>query len=258
MEIQRKQIKANAKAAIAAKYWPIIGITLLAYVIIIGLSCLSAIPIVGIAVSVFLIPAITIGAMQFSLLAYSGKDPEVSDLFGPFSKEKFLHVVGGYWYMSLFIFLWSLLLVIPGIVKSIAYSMAPYILMNEPEVSATEALERSKQMTNGHKWEIFVFYLSFIGWSLLSVITCGIVGIFYAFPYMELSFAGIYDFLRYEEQKSNADFTATEETAQTEEASESADSESVISEIEASVEGNADIFEDEAEELSKKYDEEDK
>jgi len=74
--------------------------------------------------------------------------------------------------------------------------MAPYILMDQPEIPATEALEKSKQMTYGHKWEIFVMQLSFIGWGILSSLTFGILGIFFTGPYMMITMAGYYVVLR--------------------------------------------------------------
>ena len=74
--------------------------------------------------------------------------------------------------------------------------MTPYILIDRPEIGAKEALKLSMQMTKGHKGEIFVMYLSFIGWGILTSLTCGLVGIFYAFPYMNTTMAGYYEELK--------------------------------------------------------------
>lgn len=92
---------------------------------------------------------------------------------------------------GLFEFLWSLLFVIPGIVKAIAYSFAPYIIAENPGISARDAIKRSKEITQGHKGELFVLYLSFIWWILLTSITCGIAGI-YVFPYMNQTYVNAY------------------------------------------------------------------
>ena len=92
--------------------------------------------------------------------------------------------------MQLWIFLWSLLFVIPGIVKAYAYSVAPYILANYPDVEAMEALNLSKRITNGHKAELFIFDLSVIGWHLLSLFTFGLLEIFYVGPYYATAQAG--------------------------------------------------------------------
>ena len=98
--------------------------------------------------------------------------------------------------MELFIFLWSLLFVVPGIIKAIAYSFTPYILAEYPNVPATEAVKISMRMTQGHKGEIFMMSLSFLGWFLLNGFTFGILGIFYVNPYFYVSVAGQYQDLK--------------------------------------------------------------
>ena len=97
---------------------------------------------------------------------------------------------------DLFTFLWSLLFIIPGIVKSYEYRMIPYILSENPGMSYKEAFAISKRMRTGQKLETFIMDLSFIGWYLLGGITCGIVNIFYVMPYVEASFAEMYSFNR--------------------------------------------------------------
>ncbi len=87
-------------------------------------------------------------------------------------------------------------LMIPAIIKTLAYSMTPFILADCPDVTATNALTLSKRMTRGHKGDIFVMSLSFIGWMLLTVLTFGILGIFWTGPYYVVSYAGLYDELK--------------------------------------------------------------
>jgi uncharacterized membrane protein len=82
--------------------------------------------------------------------------------------------------------------VIPGIVKAFAYSMTPFILADSPNVRATDAIKLSMRMTQGHKGGIFVMCLSFLGWAILSALTCGILQILYVGPYVSTSFAGLY------------------------------------------------------------------
>ena len=100
--------------------------------------------------------------------------------------------------MDLFIYLWSLLLLIPGIVKSYEYRMIPYILSENPNISRTRAFEISKNMMYGNKWSVFELDLSFLGWYILSVLTLGLLSIFYVNPYMESTNAELYAFLREE------------------------------------------------------------
>lgn len=98
----------------------------------------------------------------------------------------------GMLFMGLKVILWTLLLIIPGLVKSYAYMLTPYILKDNPEVSAKEASSLSDEMMKGHKFDLFYLHLSFIGWMILSVITCGI-GFLWLMPYMLTAMAGFYE-----------------------------------------------------------------
>ena len=100
-------------------------------------------------------------------------------------------------YRDLYTFLWSLLFIIPGIVKAYEYRMIPYLLAENPEMSKEEAFATSKQLMDGQKWRTFVLDLSFFGWILLSGLTCGILSIFYVNPYMFSTEAALYERLRY-------------------------------------------------------------
>jgi len=115
-------------------------------------------------------------------------------------KPNFGRKLGGMLWMSLWLCLWSIIgpitLFIPFIIKTLSYSMTPYILADNPNVTATEALKLSKRITKGHKGKIFVMALSFIGWNILSGLTLGILGILYVYPYMYTSFAGLFVQLR--------------------------------------------------------------
>jgi len=108
----------------------------------------------------------------------------------------FWRKVGGMLWMSLFIFLWSLLCGIPGIVKAYSYRLTPYILSRHPNVNATEALNLSKRMTAGHKGKLFMLDLSFIGWYMLSGLTFGILAIFWVVPYHSTADGGYFIELR--------------------------------------------------------------
>jgi uncharacterized membrane protein len=97
---------------------------------------------------------------------------------------------------NLFLMLWTLLFIIPGIVKIYSYRMVPYILKEHPELSGTKAITLSRQMMNGHKWNAFVLDLSFIGWIILSALTLGILHIFYVGPYIQATDAELYEALK--------------------------------------------------------------
>ena len=106
------------------------------------------------------------------------------DSFGIFFRVLWLSIL-----TSIFTFLWSLLLFIPGIVAAYRYSFAIYVLLDDPGKSAMECIRESSALTNGHKWELFVLDLSFLGWLILSAIP--FVGIF-TMPYMEITRANYY------------------------------------------------------------------
>lgn len=97
---------------------------------------------------------------------------------------------------DLYTFLWSLLFIVPGIIKSYEYRMVPYLLAENPDISAQEAFDRSRDLMMHNKWKAFVLDLSFIGWHILSAFTFGLLDIFYVAPYQESANAALYDALR--------------------------------------------------------------
>lgn len=200
--LDRKTIKSRAKSVLGDNYGIIIG-TFAVYFLI-QLAC-GFIPYLGWLVNVVVVPVIMVGYMNLFVRLYRGEKVYFQDMFNGF--QNFGHNLGGYWYMYLFIFLWTLLLYIPGIIKGYAYFMAPYILMDQPEIGATEALEKSKQMTNGHKMDLFVMHLSFLGWILLSVPTFGLLSFFFVTPYMMLTNAGYYVVLRNQETQARSAYS---------------------------------------------------
>ena len=106
--------------------------------------------------------------------------------------HNYWHKVWGMLWMNILITLWSLLLIIPGIIKSLSYAMTPYILEENPELTASEAIHRSRLMMHGHKFDLFWLYLSFLGWAILCLFTLGI-GYFWLMPYIQTSEAAFYE-----------------------------------------------------------------
>ena len=132
---------------------------------------------------------VMLGYNRFKLHRLDGEEAKFSDLFSCF--DRFLD---GLWMRIrtiLQVFLWSLLFVIPGIVASYRYAMVPYLMADHPEMSVAQAFDRSKAMMNGHKGELFLLHLSFIGWLLLSAITLGLAGLVVA-PYMQFAEGAFY------------------------------------------------------------------
>ncbi len=107
----------------------------------------------------------------------------------------FWKAAGTYLLMMLYIMLWSLLLIIPGIIAGFSYAMTFFILADNPDIGAGEALERSKRVMKGNRWKLFSLYCRFIGWFLLAILTCGI-GLLWVQPYMFTSMAAFYEDVR--------------------------------------------------------------
>ena len=135
-----------------------------------------------------------VGVRGWFLRYWRGDEPPVGEMFAGF--RFYGNALATMLLRDVFIFLWSLLFVIPGIVMTYAYSMTEYILYENPRLSAGEAIRMSKIMTQGYKGELFVFDLSFLLWHLLSGLTLGIVGIVYVNPYLYTAHAGMYEALK--------------------------------------------------------------
>lgn len=122
----------------------------------------------------------------------------LKDAFQAFTKKYFLSTLLIYIITFIFTVLWTLLLVIPGIIKSFSYSQAYFIYKDREAVagsekpSALDCITESRRMMDGHKWEYFILQLSFIGWGLLSILTLGI-GFLWLNPYMNATYAAFYD-----------------------------------------------------------------
>ena len=197
--MNRAELKLAAKAQIQGK----IGILFVCYLVVfgIGLVC-GLIPVVGGVASFVITPAISLGLCLIFLGLTEGKNVEIGTLFSRFScvgKALWLSILIG-----VFTFLWSLLFWIPGIVKGLSYSMAYYVLTENPELTAREALNESKAIMEGHKMELFVLYLSFILWDILVVFTFGIASV-YVLPYQSATIANFYQKIKRQPQAAEAD-----------------------------------------------------
>ena len=144
----------------------------------------------AILVQIFVLAPLEVGCKRWFLQNRTDK-PNLSEILYAF-KNGYLNVVKVMFCVNLFTFLWSLLLFIPGIIKSYEYRMIPYLLAENPEMDMHEAFMRSREMMTGNKWETFVLDLSFFGWTFLSAFTCGILGILYVFPYINLTNTELY------------------------------------------------------------------
>ncbi len=193
--INRPELKKQAKEALKGN-WGIAIVSMLLYGIIVG--ALSYTGIGGFFVGVF-----TVGYVAVFMMLIRGAKPEISDLFCGCTKNFAENFVAGL-LISIFTFLWTLLFIIPGIVKAYSYSMTYYILNDNPGMSGKDAITESRKMMDGHKWELFVLHLSFIGWILLSMLTFGIL-VLYVEPYMMATDAAFYEKLKAEQNPVEAE-----------------------------------------------------
>lgn len=156
-------------------------------------GALSAIPVAGFIISLFVTSMITMGGMFLWLDVSNQKDVEIKTLFEPFND--YSRYLVGYLLVFVYTFLWSLLLVIPGIIKGLSYSMTYFIMRENPGMKGSEALELSMKMMDGHKMELFLLQLSFIGWIFLGMLAFGI-GLFWVCPYIYTAQAEFYKELK--------------------------------------------------------------
>ena len=126
---------------------------------------------------------------------------DLENLFDGFRGGRYTRVFCALFLVNLFTFLWALLLIIPGIMKAFSYALTPYILLDEPELTARQAITRSCEIMQGRRWKLFCLYLSFIGWGILCLLTFGI-GFLWLVPYMNASVAAFYEDARAEYEAS--------------------------------------------------------
>ncbi|MGN9234963.1 DUF975 family protein [Atopobiaceae bacterium HCP3S3_D6] len=150
---------------------------------------------VGILLGVFLFLPLEVGARHFFVSNLSGPG-RVQELLWAFD-SKYLNIVKVMFLRDLKLFAWTLLFVVPGIVKYYEYRMIPYLLAEDPTLDCDAATAESRRMMDGNKWGAFVLDLSFLGWKLLSCLTLGLVGTFYSRPYQEGANAALFEALRY-------------------------------------------------------------
>lgn len=131
-----------------------------------------------------------VGQSRFFLDGFEG-DVDINKLFSGFNSKEYIPIVKAQALAYISIILWTFLLIVPGIIKAYQYRYVPYLLAEDASLQAGEVLKRSKAMTMGHKWDIFILDLSFILWHLLSVFTFGLSSFFVA-PYVEATNAKLY------------------------------------------------------------------
>ena len=223
MSWTRAELKIRAKAAVKMYYWKMVLVALILSMIGGGASSVGSrsasdnsagsgarsmfeginmqvamiaviivlvVVVVALALSVFVFNVLEVGCRGFFSRSMT-EDPELGLIADGFT-QNYWNCVKTQFLKSLFIGLWSLLFVIPGVIKAYEYRMVPYLLAEHPEMSSGEIFARSKEMMQGNKWDTFVLDISFVGWVLLSGITFGVLYIFWVGPYIAATDAALY------------------------------------------------------------------
>jgi uncharacterized membrane protein len=178
------ELRAQARAQLRGSWLPAVGVTLV-FSLLIGVAA----GIVGIPLLIIGGP-LCLGFYGYFLRKARGEETAIENLFDGFNN--FGRSLVLYLLQMIFVCLWSLLLFVPGIIKSLSYSMSFYILRDTPGMSGLDAITASRKMMNGYKGKLFCLYLSFIGWCILCMFTLGI-GYLWLMPYMQLSVANFYE-----------------------------------------------------------------
>ena len=193
--------KNRALSALENKWGNFVAITFV-YGFIIGITQIlsgdkdspAILHLIGLVLFILALP-LTWGYQTLFLGAVRGGEATAKDMFEGYNKELFSRVLTTTLLYYVYVFLWSLLLLIPGCIKAYSYAMTPYILKDNPEMKNNAAIEESMRMMDGHKLELFMLDLSFIGWVILSILTCGI-GLLWLIPYINMAHVNFYEDLK--------------------------------------------------------------
>lgn len=195
--------KNRALASLSGKWDKAIIATVIYLVITVGISQVVSLPfsssIAGSGSASFLWTVLCFpllwGFAVFFLNIIREKKIDWDSIFDGYKNGEWKRIGGTYLLYYIYVILWMLLLIIPGIIKALSYSMTPFILQDDPTISGNAAIEKSMRMMDGHKMDLFWLFLSFIGWIILSIMTFGI-GFILLEPYINTSVAHFYEDLK--------------------------------------------------------------
>lgn len=185
MKLTCQELRDRAWNSLTGKYWSLI-IMLLVFALISGAAGSFTMGLL----SLLTLPMSYALSVAFLNVSRTQCNPQLESMFTVY-RDNFLKAFLVPLLQGLFVFLWSLLFVIPGVIMAYAYSMAIYVANDNPEMQAMDAIRKSRELMDGHKWDLFVLDLSFIGWIFLCLLTCGI-GFFFLAPYIEMAHVEFY------------------------------------------------------------------
>lgn len=165
------------------------------------ISIILSISVIIVLLRIFIGYSLEVGGTRYFVKSAEYKDNMKCFSFG-FDGQNYFGILKTMFVKNVFIFLWTLLLIIPGIIKSYAYSMVPYILAENPNIGVMGAIRLSNEMTRGHKFDMFVLDLSFLGWFIIGALAFGI-GVLFVLPYYNATLAELYLTLRSNALRNN-------------------------------------------------------
>jgi uncharacterized membrane protein len=187
MNTPNLELMRQARASLSGKWGTAVLIFFL-YLIVAIIA--QTVPLLGQVAMIVLSGPFALGMAIVALTISKEEEPKVDQLFSGFSN--FLTAFLAYLLTTIFTLLWMLLLIVPGIIAALSYSMTYFIIAENPSISAMDAIDKSKKMMDGFKWKYFRLCLRFVGWALLCVLTLGI-GFLWLFPWIQVSGAKFYE-----------------------------------------------------------------
>ncbi len=211
MNLSISEIKRQSKQSLKGNWGLVVGLTFIMFIIVVIVPTIFEVifsggfttwmhqentpfgaSLVNFIITILLIP-LSIGAYWFYLSLVRKQTPSLSTVFSVYKDGKTsVKLIGASILQGIFVFLWSLLFIIPGIIKALAYSQTYYILRDHPEYTILKAISESRRKMNGFKWKYFLLGLSFIGWVILCIVSLGI-GFLWLVPYYSASMATFYN-----------------------------------------------------------------
>ncbi len=203
MKTENAVLMKQARDSLTGKWGLAVSGSLIYLLIVVAVN---AIPKAGGLISLIITGPIYLGFAMFILAISRNQNTSVDEIFQGF--KRFGTAIITYLLILLFVVLWGLLLIIPGIIASISYSMTFYILVDNPSITPKEAIRKSKEMMMGNKWKYFKLGLRFIGWMILGVLSLGI-GFLWITPYMTVTFAKFYDDIKTSKPEASPEVVPT-------------------------------------------------
>ena len=195
-----QEYKETALAALKGNWTPAV---LLGLVIMLISSVSAASGFFSTAVSICVTMPLTVGVCVVFRELLHGNAEKMTERSFKIGFANWSHNTGGMLLMGVYVFLWTLLLIVPGVIKALSYALTPFILHDKPELSANEAIELSMEMMEGRKMDLFLLYLGFLGWALLCLLTL-CIGFLWLEPYIYATIAAFYEDVKADYESRNA------------------------------------------------------